>query len=126
MVEAATGGEALRLVAQKPDLVILDINLPDIDGFEVCRRIKESSETASVAVLHLSASRVGSEERSEGLEGGADGYLTYPLEPRELVDEAIRYNPDLERFLSQGKNERSDLNESYAQLAAVLGMPAPT
>jgi len=43
-----------------------------------------------------------------------------------LVDEAIRYNPDLERFLSQGKNERSDLSESYAQLATVLGMPAPT
>lgn len=42
-----------------------------------------------------------------------------------LVDEAIRYNPDLERFLSQGKNERADLRESYAQLAQILGMPAP-
>ncbi|HEX9463624.1 MAG TPA: flagellum-specific ATP synthase FliI, partial [Alphaproteobacteria bacterium] len=43
-----------------------------------------------------------------------------------LVDEAIRYNPDLERFLSQGKNERADLAGSYALLAEILGMPVPT
>jgi PAS domain S-box-containing protein len=85
VVEAGTGAEALRLAADKPDLVILDVNLPDVNGLEVCRRIKESPETASVAVLHLSASLVGSENRSVGLECGADGYLTYPLDPRELV-----------------------------------------
>ena len=83
--EAATGDEALRLAAEKPDLVILDINLPDINGFEVCRRIKADAETASVLVLHLSASMVESENRAAGLEGGADGYLTYPVEPRELL-----------------------------------------
>ena len=83
--EASTGEQALKLSADKPDLIILDINLPDINGYEVCRRIKADPSTAPIAVLHLSATFVGSENRPTGLEGGADGYLTYPVEPRELV-----------------------------------------
>ena len=83
--EAATGGDALRLAMQGPDLIILDINLPDVNGREVCRRLKADPATASIPVLHLSASFVESENRAEGLESGADGYLTYPIEPRELI-----------------------------------------
>ncbi len=83
--EAPTGADALKLAAQKPDLIILDVNLPDLDGYEVCRRIKSDPATASIPVLHLSATFVESESRSTGLEGGADGYLTYPVESRELV-----------------------------------------
>lgn len=83
--ETASGREALRLSADKPDLLILDINLPDISGYDVCREIKANPATAAIPVLHLSASLVDSENRSAGLEGGADGYLVYPLEPRELV-----------------------------------------
>ena len=83
--EATTGEEALRLASERPDLILLDVNLPDMSGFEVCRRIKSDPATASTPVLHLSASLVESENRSEGLESGADGYLTYPLEPRELI-----------------------------------------
>ena len=75
----------MRLAAERPDLVILDVNLPDMSGFEVCRQIKAAPATASMPVLHLSASFVESENRSEGLESGADGYLTYPMEPRELI-----------------------------------------
>ena len=85
VLEAATGAEALRLAAERPDLVLLDVNLPDLSGYEVCRLIKAAPATAATPVLHLSASFVQSEHRSEGLESGADGYLTYPLEPRELV-----------------------------------------
>ena len=85
VVEAATGREALRLAQECPDLVVLDVNLPDIDGFEVCRRIKANPRTAAIPVVHLSATFVGSEDRIAGLEEGADGYLTQPVEPRELV-----------------------------------------
>ena len=84
-VEAANGAEALRAVADRPDLVILDVNMPDLDGFEVCRRIKADPATASIPVLHMSASYILSEDKARGLEEGADGYLIRPVEPPELI-----------------------------------------
>ncbi len=86
--EAATGGEALRLMNGRPDLVILDVNLPDVSGFEVCRRIKAHPATARTPVLHLSAVFVGPEDKVHGLDGGADGYLLKPADPREVVAQA--------------------------------------
>jgi PAS domain S-box-containing protein len=83
--EAATGREALRLAGDKPDLIILDVNLPDLSGYEVCKQIRAAPATAAIPVLHLSASFVDADNRAEGLESGADGYLTYPIEPRELL-----------------------------------------
>jgi CheY-like chemotaxis protein len=84
--EARTGAEALRLVAEsRPDLVVLDVDLPDIDGFEVCRRIKADPHTAAIPVLHLSAHFVLEQDRVHGLVSGADGYLIQPVEPPELV-----------------------------------------
>src|SRR5215218_7540369 len=82
VVEGATGREALELVRQKPDLVILDVRLPDISGFEVCRRIKTSDDArvAATPVLHLSASFVTSQDKAHGLEIGADAYLVRPVE----------------------------------------------
>jgi PAS domain S-box-containing protein len=83
--EAATGSEALRLATERPDIVLLDVNLPDISGFEVCRQIKAHPATQAIPVLHLSALFVSSEDRTHGLEGGADAYLTKPVEPKELI-----------------------------------------
>lgn len=83
--EAATGTEALAMRAARPDLIVLDVNLPDIDGFEVCRRIKADPATAAIPVLHLSSTFIQSEDRTHGLDSGADGYLTEAVEPRELI-----------------------------------------
>jgi PAS domain S-box-containing protein len=83
--QAATGAETLREAEKKPDLIILDIHLPDANGYDICRKLKAAPRTASIPVLHLSATFADSESRSAGLEHGADGYLTYPVEPRELV-----------------------------------------
>jgi hypothetical protein len=85
--EVTTGTDALRALQaeKKPDLVILDVNLPDIDGFEVCRRIKAHPATASIPVLHVSAVFTRTEDKEQGLEGGADAYLTKPVEAREVV-----------------------------------------
>ncbi|MHC5758206.1 hybrid sensor histidine kinase/response regulator [Nostoc sp.] len=86
VVEAATGAAGLEAVANfQPDLIILDVRLPDISGFEVCRQIKANPETAFIPVLHLSASFVQSQDKAEGLDGGADAYLAQPVEPIELL-----------------------------------------
>lgn len=86
VVESATGSEALQLIARhKPDVVLLDVNLPDISGFEVCRQIKSNPATASTLVVQISACFTKGSDRTKGLEGGADGYLTSPVEPPLLV-----------------------------------------
>ncbi|MCX6071811.1 MAG: response regulator, partial [Chloroflexi bacterium] len=85
VVEAATGRDALRLAGERPDLILLDVNLPDINGLKVCNRIKADPRTASIPVVHISATCVRSENRVVGLEGGADGYLVQPIDPQELV-----------------------------------------
>ncbi|MCC5637677.1 response regulator [Nostoc sp. CHAB 5844] len=86
LVEAATGASGLAAVANfGPDLVILDVKLPDLSGFEVCRQIKANPETAFIPVLHLSASFVQSQDKAEGLDSGADAYLAQPVEPIELI-----------------------------------------
>ena len=84
--EAASGAEALSLAAaERPSLVLLDVNLPDMSGFEVCRRLKREPRTAGTPVLHLSATYTNDAYKITGLEGGADGYLTEPVEPPVLI-----------------------------------------
>lgn len=83
--EAALGEEALKIVAtERPDLVCLDVRLPDISGLEVCRRIK-GDPSLKTMVLQMSASFVSQEDKVRGLEGGADGYLISPFEPLEFL-----------------------------------------
>jgi len=84
-VEASAGGEALRLAATLPDVVVLDVNLPDMSGFEVCRRIKSDPATARIPVLQISAAMVSSETRARALDAGADGYLIHPIEAEVLL-----------------------------------------
>jgi signal transduction histidine kinase len=88
VLEARTGNEALATAAAadpKPELVVLDVRLPDISGFEVCRRLKADPRTKDIKVLHTSATFVSTTSKVEGLESGADSYLTQPFEPQDLV-----------------------------------------
>ena len=84
VMEAASGREALELANQLPSAVVLDIKLPDILGYEVCRRIKANAHTSHIPVLQLSAF-VSDESKVSSLESGADAYLTQPVEPNVLV-----------------------------------------
>jgi PAS domain S-box-containing protein len=86
VTEAGTGTDALEMVGRiRPDLVVLDVKLPDVSGHEVCRRIKDDPATATVLVLQVSATFVKSRDAVRSLDAGADSYLTEPIEPPVLV-----------------------------------------
>lgn len=93
VLEARSGQEALEMVEQaNPHLVFLDIMMPDLDGYEVCRRIKADEQLASTYIIMLTAKGLaGDTER--GLAAGADEYMTKPFSPSravERVDSALR------------------------------------
>lgn len=94
VVETAFTGEAGWQAAQDrvPDLVLLDRELPGIDGLEVCRRIKAAPALALTLVVLASSSYAGSEGQSHGLEGGADGYIARPIGNRELLARVAAYS----------------------------------
>jgi signal transduction histidine kinase len=122
VMEATTGNQTLKLVTEhKPAVVLLDVNLPDMHGFEVCRRIRTDPALASTTILHISASSVQEQQQVHGLNTGADGYLIEPLDPGVLVATIRAYlrvrqaegalrrsNEDLERFAYRVTHE---LNE---------------
>lgn len=83
--EAATGREALEMAEDPPHAVVLDVNLPDIDGFEVCSILKAREKTSCTPIIYLSATFVEAGDKVQGLESGADAYLTHPVEPQVLV-----------------------------------------
>jgi len=86
VIEAADGNQTLELVAERsPAVVLLDVNLPDMSGIEVCQRIRRNPKTAATTVLHISATYTESQHMVHGLENGADSYLVEPVDPRVLV-----------------------------------------
>src|SRR6185437_12661564 len=94
VIEAGTGREALDLIGDA-ELVVLDVNLPDMTGYEVCKLIKGDPATAAIPVVQISATAVQVSDRALGLTQGADAYLTDPSEPDELlavVMAALRYS----------------------------------
>ncbi len=96
-LEAASGERALELLsAELPDLVILDLNLPGIDGLEVCRRLRAARNRIPVLILTV---RTEEESQVQGLDAGADDYLTKPFSPRTLMARvrALLRRADLDR-----------------------------
>src|SRR3569623_960759 len=112
VLEAATGMEAIEIArTHSPALILLDVNLPDINGFEVCRIVRQTPRRANAAILHISASNLQPHHQVTGLEGGADSNLVEPIEPAVLIatvkaflrareaEEALRRSSkDLEQF----------------------------
>ncbi|HEY3824211.1 MAG TPA: ATP-binding protein [Bryobacteraceae bacterium] len=133
VMEAGSGNEALELASEhKPGLVLLDVNLPDMTGFDVCRQLRNNPQTETLTILHISASSVLTHHQLRGFESGADGYLVEPVEPAVLLatvnaflraryaeNEMRKSNEELRWFAYRVGH---DLNEplrtitSYAQL----------
>ena len=123
VIEAASGEEALRLMdTQRPALVLLDVNLPDISGLEVCRRIKDNPDTASTMVVQISATFIERRDKVYGLEHGADVYLVEPVQPDELIAtiRSLQRLVDTERALRQAHDTlEMRVQERTAELADV-------
>lgn len=132
--EAKNGAECLALArVEQPDLVLLDVMLPDINGVELCRQIKATPDTSQLFVVLLSSFETSPESQVTGLEAGADGYIAKPIENRELVarvhallrirlaESALRRaHDDLERRVAERTEELSRANEALKSLSLRL------
>jgi PAS domain S-box-containing protein len=127
VITASNGSEALLKLKTNPDVVLLDVKLPDIDGFELCRRIKTDPETNNIPVIHLSAIYTDIDSKVAGLESGADGYLTHPVEPKVLkatINSMLRIKRT-EEALRQGEEDFRMLFENSFD-AIILSTPDGT
>jgi signal transduction histidine kinase len=134
VLEASSGAQALEMISQqKPSLVLLDVNLPDMTGFEVCKRIRANPISAGTTIVHISASSSLPRHRVYGLNAGADSYMVEPVEPEVLVatvkaflrarqaEEALRRsNEDLQRFSYTVAHEMSEPLRTMAMHAQLL------
>jgi two-component system sensor histidine kinase/response regulator len=133
--------EALTLVTSlQPSLVLLDVNLPDIDGLEVCRRIKSDAGTSATAVLQVSASSISNRDQAGALDNGADAYLVEPVDSDVLlatvrailrmrkaeaelaaVNEMLRRkNEDLQRFAYMASHDLQEPLRTVSTYATYL------
>ena len=85
VITAPDGFEGLRkAVSEHPDLIILDVMLPGLDGYEVCHRLRQKPETANLPILMVSA-KARQNDKDVGLKMGADAYLAKPVDPSEIL-----------------------------------------
>lgn len=120
--EAVNGVAGLAQVNDDLDLVVLDIHMPEMDGYEVCRRIKADPQLRAIPILHISATYTGTDDIAYGLEAGADGYLTHPVDPGVLVAtvRAFLRLRQADRALRQSEAQaRSRAEELQAVMQAV-------
>jgi PAS domain S-box-containing protein len=116
ILQAKTGAECLRIVSETPlDLVLLDVVLPDMSGIDVCKLIKRDEKTSGVLILNISGMKTSSTNAIEGLEGGADSYLTKPIDHRALL---AHVNALLRSKRSEEARKRSEqaLQEAHDEL----------
>jgi DNA-binding response OmpR family regulator len=112
---ATTGEEALHLVrTNTPDLILLDIMLGDIDGFEVCKRIKDDPSTAEIPIIFLTA-KIAVEDKIEGFKLGAVDYITKPFEDAEVVAR-VKTHVKLKQSMDMMKEYNRQLTETLEEM----------
>jgi PAS domain S-box-containing protein len=127
VLEAPTGHQGLQL-ARAADLVILDVRLPDFNGLDVCRRIKAAPATALIPVILVSGHYTLSENKAEGLEGGADAYFTKPADPPVLLGQikALRRIRQTELALQASEERYRRIVETAAEGVWLLDVAGRT
>lgn len=120
VIEATGGREAMeRIVAERPDLVVLDVQMPDVDGLEVCRRVRSNPEIASLLILHVSATAITPDSVVVGLDNGADGYLTDSVSP-EVILATVRALLRMRRAEEERNDARRRLAETEGRVARLM------
>ena len=90
VVEASSGNEALAIARSVvPSLILLDVNLPDISGLEVCERLKQDPATASIPIIQITGAWLSDDARREGMASGADAYLVEPVDDVTLLRNVV-------------------------------------
>ncbi|HEY6908555.1 MAG TPA: ATP-binding protein, partial [Myxococcales bacterium] len=118
---AADGEAALRMArSERPDLVLADVMMPGLDGFELLRALRSEAATRGVPVIMLSA-RAGEEARIEGIEAGADDYLVKPFSARELIARVCAHLT-IGRLRAEASRERERLSELFEQVPVGLAV----
>jgi two-component system cell cycle sensor histidine kinase/response regulator CckA len=109
VIKALNGADCLRLAQERnPDIILLDVVLPDINGLEVCRQLKANPETQHILILLVSSIEIQSHYQSRGLDSGADGYVTLPVTNQELISRV--------RALERIKRSEDELRASHLLL----------
>ena len=125
LVEAIDGASALALARSTPDLILilLDVRMPDLSGIEVCRELKQEDATRDIPIVLISAVHTDAASIREGLDAGADGYITKPIEDNMLqswIRAALRIS-DLKRALDAKvtpvPKDVEDLLQSFTRLS---------
>jgi CheY-like chemotaxis protein len=83
--ESQSGTETIKLAQDKPDLIVLDVKLPDLNGFEVCQRLKADPQTADIPIVFLSSQHDPSDGKRRAQFLGATEFLSYPIQPEQLT-----------------------------------------
>ena len=117
--EATNGVEGLARITPDLDLIILDIRMPEMDGYEAAARIKANPATRALPILHISATYTESKDIAYGLEGGADGYLTHPVDPEVLVA-TVRALVRMQRANRALRNQEADARARAEELQALM------
>ena len=129
VVEATNGTDALAITRRgEVSLVLLDVKLPDINGLEVCRRIKADPDSAVVLVLQTSAALTGRADKIRGLEGGADNYLAAPIEADELIANvnALLRMRQTQTALRESEERFRQLTDNVEDVFWMFSLPART
>jgi DNA-binding response OmpR family regulator len=127
-LEATTGKECLEILeAHHPDLVLLDVMLPDMSGIDICRQIKNDKDLKDIFVILVSGIQVSSEHQADGLDVGADGYITRPISNKEFLarvqaGERIKRAEDALRIKERQQQELIlQLTEALSEIKTLKG-----
>lgn len=120
--EASTGAQALEFALYQPDLIILDVHLPDMSGFDVCQKLKTDPRTISIPILQISAAFISIQDHVRSLDSGADGYLTHPIDRTVLaatVRSLLRLH-DAEQRARKAADEWASTFDAMSEGLAIL------